>query len=217
MDRKIYTSPSASGLARAVTALQVHLHSELTWLQHSFGLASDGFFESVEKLTLTIPEVYVGGGEYRTVLPDDRLVSHAFYYADSAERVVSGEPYAGYRMACNVSLVVWMDLDRLNAEMGWGYAHRYTDELKQQALRAINAFPDFSPSQVHTKTKNVWSGWTIGRGVLYYGDQKEYALSQIGKHPEAGFRVYGVLTYEEPCQGGNTYFAEDYSQQIYSE
>lgn len=212
MKREILMSPADSGLSMAVTKLQAHMHGSLPWIEKSFGLATDGFRKNAEKLTLKVPEVYVGNGNYHEVLPDGkRTVSQVFYYADSAEQVVDETIMDGYRMKCRVSMVVWLDLDRLKAEMGYTYDHRYTDELKKQALNAINSFPDYRPKAVESKAQEVWKGWTIGRGVLYYGDTTEYAMTQIFKHPEAGFRVFGELEYEETC---DTYILPSFGEAL---
>ena len=206
MNREIIHTPGEAGLSRAVTLLQDHLHQALPWIEKSFGLATDGHAVNREQLTVTVPEVYVGGGEYDPVLPDDRRISQLFFYQDGAEEVLEQVPYGDYRLCAPLSIVFWCDLDQLSGAMGFPTAYRYTDELKAQLLAALAQFPDFAAEAVDTKAERVWSGWNVGRGVLYFGDRKEYAIAQVGRHPQAGFRVRGTLAYAQPCGPGNSAF-----------
>lgn len=199
MKRELFISPSASGLAYATAKLQKYIFDNLPWTEKAYGLATDGFRESDEKLTLTVPEVYVGGKKYKDVLPNRKNASQFFLYADGPETVVETRGFGDTKMSCDVSIVFWLDLDKINAALGYGYGHRFTDELIEQLQQVLSWYGDFRVERIERTPRKVWQGWTIGRGILYYGDYKEFAQTQVFKHPESGFRVHGKLYYEQDC------------------
>lgn len=200
MNRELILSPSTEGLSLAVSRLQTKLYEDLPWTEKVYGLASDGFRESTEKLTLTIPEVYKGNGIYEEVLPNGLNTSHIFFYADGPEKVEAWSAFGdSQRYSQRLSIVVWCDLEKIKATLGYNYDHRFTDELIGQMRRSLATQSEYEPETIERGAKQVWKNWTIGRGVLYYGDYKEYAMTQIFKHPEAGFRIFGNITYDDPC------------------
>lgn len=191
LTREIVLLNAAVGLAAAAQGLQEHLYDSLPWMERAFGLT-----ETLERTkingsgSIREPLAYMGDGRYDTVLPDSKLASFMFVTQEGTEQLLNFQPYTpGLESHTEVSIVVWVNLDVLRNEMQWTDREpRYIDRLIEDVLVALKKQYDFRPSEVTREPHEVWQGWDIS-----------LSSTQTGKHPEAGFRIWGTLFYGRPC------------------
>lgn len=181
------------GVDAAVQTLQTSLSAALPWLSRCYGLATTGLTKQetdtrYNKNEYKYPEVYVGNSEYLALEPNNYLNAHAFFKAEAAQEAVDYQAFHFNRYRQRVSIVFWINLDKVKTAMGYTYAHRFTEELKRQILDVLRNHSHFTVQRIHETPQDVFSGYSYN-----------HLDNQTFKHPEAGFKFEGVLLFNEKC------------------
>ncbi len=183
----LITSPV--GVDKAIQEIQVLLANNLLWLDRSFGRANTGS-KKVQGRDFYYPEVYDGSAEYLDVSPNDNLIAQSFFIVDDPEKINSFIPYQTTGLfQFNVSIIFWYNLDEVKRSQSYSYNHRFTEELKKQILEVLMLNQsNFIPDSMSESVEEIYKGYSI-----------DNVASQTLKHPFAGLRINGILSFEDEC------------------
>ena len=174
---------------KAIAEIQRGLADNLGWLNHSFGRA-ERLVKMVGTKRVYTPNVYVNGNDYLPLSPDSTLGNFSFFVLDDPQKV-DWQP--GIQGSYNVpfSLIVWFDLRRVyNAE-----SNRNTEYLKAQILRVLDGRGGWHLTDGHILTTRIYEqNENIYRGFNISEIDNQYLM-----HPFGGFRIDGILEYDELC------------------
>lgn len=186
--------PNAVMLDAVLADIQGGLVQNLPWLDVAFGKAQRLVAEKNGKRIVT-PNVYCGNwnghgpNDYIEVSPDSKIGNFSFFVVDDPQTIDTGT--WARNIKAPFSLIVWFDLRRVYNEE----ANRNTEYLKAQVLRVLAGR----------------AGWHLSEGLIQVSriyEQNEsiyrgFSLSEIDNqylmHPFGGFRIDGILEYEELC------------------
>jgi len=175
-------------LDAAIQDVQVKLANGLSWLDASFGRAYTGS-RKVENKDVFYPEVYQGKKEYLDVSPNDNLIAQSFFDLKDPQEFERMGLYQDGQFTSNISIIFWMNLDRVKKAGTYTYSHRFTEELKAQILNVLKLHcPNFILNKIYEEADEVYRGYTM-----------DHVKQQTLKHPFAGFRFEGQLIFNEQC------------------
>ena len=183
--------PGAVMLDRVIGEIQAGLADNIDWLDVAFGRA-----QRLQKMQdgrrIIYPAVYCGGwqghgeNDYIEVGPDKKIGNFSYFEIDDPETIEAG-PWA--RMITSpFSIIVWFDLrtiasgrniERLKADVLWVLAGRSGWHLSQGKATV---------ARIYEQAQNIYRGYSL--------DEID---NQYLMHPYGGFRIDGVLTYEDLC------------------
>ena len=181
-------------LEKTIGEIQNGLVNSLPWLDVAFGRAQRLTKEQNGKRIIT-PNVYCGGwdghrpNDYIEVSPDSKIGNFSFFEIEDPQTLEAATWYR--QVTAPFGLIFWFDLRRV-----YGVAdNRNTEYLKAQVLRVLQGLEGWHLSdgrvvvnRIYERVENIYRG---------------YSLSEIDNqflmHPFAGFRLDGVLEYNELC------------------
>lgn len=171
---------------RAVGHIQDGLAAAFPWLDAVYGIAER--LVSDDGRRRYTPNVYAGGNEYTSILPDSGVGNYCYFWLADPQEVEQGRAGAQRRITSDLSLIVWFDIRDVP-----GAENRNRERVKADLLRVLNGgFPmpygRFSVSRVYGLAENIFKEFTM--------DEVD---NQFLMQPYCGFRFDGVLTVLEDC------------------
>ena len=184
---RIYKQPARAYLFdKPIQAIQDALGS-LTWLNHIFG-RSERLVQMQNGRRVFTPNVYLGKNEYIPLLPDNtKLGNYCFFILDEPQ-VVGVSMGIQNRLHAPFSLVVWVDMRKVETNDA-----RNTEYVKETLLKtvrgAFHRHGSVELSRVYQRAENVFEGYSL--------DEVD---NQYLMQPFAGFRITGELFVDEECE-----------------
>ena len=156
--------------------LQTGLASQLSWLNHAFGKASQQQYLK-EGQRIVRPSVYVGGEDYLVVFPDEHIGNFTFFDVYDPEKLNDS---SGFNAVVNakVGLVLWFDYRSVYSS---DWQQRSIDNVKfdlVQALKSVRLRKSrMKIIESFERVDNIYKGYThneINRNFLMrpYGGLK---------------------------------------------
>lgn len=186
------TIPGAVMLDRVISEIQTGLVDGLSWLDVAFGRAQR-IIKVQNGRRLTLPMVFCGGwnghgeNDYIEVGPDKHLGNFAYFEVDDPETIDAG-PWAR-TITSPFSIVFWFDLRTIED------GARNIERLKGQVLYLLAGRTGWkldngrvSVARVYEHAQNIYRGYSL--------DEVD---AQFLMHPYGGFRIDGVLEFNEIC------------------
>lgn len=186
--------PNAVMLDAALADIQGGLVENLSWLDVAFGKAQRLVKEVNGKRIIT-PNVYCGNwnghgpNDYIEVSPDSKIGNFSFFVIDDPQTIDAGTWARSIRAP--FSLIVWFDLRRVYKQE----ANRNTEYLKAEVLRVLAGRTNWHPTmgliqvnRIYEQNENIYRGYSLSE-----------VDNQYLMHPFGGFRIDGILEYEELC------------------
>lgn len=186
--------PKAVMLDRVLADIQNGLVANLSWLDVAFGRAQR-LIKPINSKRIMTPYVFCGNwnghgpNDYIEVSPDSKIGNFSFFWIEDPQTIDAG-PWAR-TIKTPFSLIVWFNLERVYNQV----ANRNTEYLKAQVLRVLNGRADWHLSEglilvtrIYEKAENIYQGFTLSE-----------IDNQFLMHPYAGFRIDGMLEYDELC------------------
>ena len=164
-------------LDRHIQAIQQKI-AALPWIGKSFGRAYVA--PSTNGL---IPEMYIGGGEYYPLTPNDHLKSFAFFLPEGTRTYHEYTNTGGFHDA-NLNLICYGNLFKIDPVKQYYFA----EELLVDALEIIRDYPGTTVIGSFDSLGDVYKG--------FYTKDIEIKLL---KHPHFGFRILFNIKFLEDC------------------
>lgn len=181
-------------LDRVIGEIQEGLIAKLDWLDVAFGRAQR-LTKMMEDRKIITPNVFCGGWnghgnyDYIEVSPDSKIGNFSFFDVEDPQTITPG-PWAR-EIKVPFGLVFWFDLTRIYNEEN----NRNIEQLKAQALRVLNGRAGWYLNKgrivinrIYDRAENIYRGYNISE-----------IDNQFLMHPFGGFRLEGVLEFEEVC------------------
>lgn len=181
-------------LDKELGEIQKGLCDNIDWLDVAFGRAQRLTKMQKGKRIIT-PNVYCGGwkghgpNDYIEVSPDSKIGNFSFFVIDDPQTIDPG-PWAR-QIKTPFGLIVWFDLRRVYNTA----TNRNTELLKAQVLRVLDGRTGWhlkngriTVARIYEQNENIYKGFTISE------IDNQYLM-----HPYGGFRIDGILEYEELC------------------
>ena len=183
---RIYKSPARPYLFdKPIQYLQDALGT-LSWLHHIFG-RSERLVQMQDGRKYFTPNVYRGKNEYISLLPDNTALGNYCFFVLDEPQVVSVPMGIQNRLRAPFSLIVWVDMRRVENNDA-----RNTEYVKEQILKTIRkAFIRHGAvelQKVYERAENVFEGYSL--------DEVD---NQFLMQPFAGLRITGELIVDEEC------------------
>lgn len=186
--------PDAVMLDRVLASIQAALADGLPWLDAAFGRAQR-VTRMVDGKRIVTPNVYCGGWkghgpfDYTEVSPDSKIGNFSFFEIEDPQTIDAG-PW-DRTIKTPFGLVFWLDLRRVYGTE----TNRNLEYLKAQVLRLLAGRTGWHlPSgrivtaRIYDRVENIYRGYTLSE-----------IDNQFLMHPFAGFRIDGLLEYDELC------------------
>lgn len=161
---------------------QIRLKEALTWLDYACGRVTE-HNERGRKL----PKIYIGGGDYQNVMPDDRLGNYCFFDIDPDSDFSEWNKNRGYLLRSTFGLVFWFNLETIYPDS----LASEVETVKAEVLDALTAMNlrrgSFTIDQVSDNAEGVF------RRYGAKGYQEKYML-----HPYGALRFSGQLILRNP-------------------
>jgi len=190
------------GIADKIQTLQSTLDSNLSWLDHSFGLA-ERYEKLVDDETHIIPMAYIDNTSDPIDLrpwPYDSYDSYAFWHVEDPGEVIY--PNEGLDLAIR-KYAIWeyqvACIIMANPKIIDDSSYNETkSELKQDILEVFQNNPDitfgFRITQVFERDIiKIFAPYTIEKS------------QEVLKYPFVAFRFDGMLQFKQKCPVSNTY------------
>lgn len=194
MSDKAPIIPDAVMLDKVLGAIQEGLVAELPWLDAAFGRAQR-LTRIQDGRRIVTPNVYCGGWQghgkfdYIEVSPDSHIGNFSFFEIEDPQTIDAG-PWAR-TIKTPFGLVFWFDLRRVYGEE----ENRNVEYLKAQVLHFLAGRDGWhlpagrvSVQRIYERVENIYRGYTLTE-----------IDNQFLMHPFAGFRIDGMLMYDELC------------------
>ena len=158
----------------------------LSWLHHIFG-RSERLVQMQDGRKFFAPNVYRGKNEYISLLPDNIALGNYCFFVLDEPQVVGVPMGIQNRLRAPFSLIVWVDMRRVENNDA-----RNTEYVKEQILKTIRkAFIRHGAvelQKVYERAENVFEGYSL--------DEVD---NQFLMQPYAGLRIIGELIVDEEC------------------
>lgn len=169
----LYKRQNPEGVDVVIDLLQLDLFIELI---KNFGWKDWDSFDRVyknRKADNTIPEAFIGNGEYVEVLFNDKQTVRSFFLAD--EKRTYDE--AKFVFIQGVSLIVQVRLDKLYPTEA---ASRHDEKMINDVVRAISKRGwDTKLADVITGVENVYSGLKLSYEKKYFHDMGSFFIARF--------------------------------------
>lgn len=188
--------PGAVMLDSVLAGIQQGLVDNLSWLDVAFGRSQKLVRKVAGGKTIITPNVYCGGWnghgpqDYIEVSPDSKIGNFSFFVIDDPQTIDAG-PWAR-KIKTPFGLVVWFDLRRVYGTED----NRNTERLKADVLRVLAGRDGWhltagrvTTSKIYEQNENIYRGFTLSE------IDNQYLM-----HPFGGFRIDGLLEYDELCE-----------------
>lgn len=174
-------------LDRALQSIQQSLLAKLPWLNAAFGKAYK-ITEQSDNDKFTYPAVYVGNGDYISMLPNDTIGNFCWFDIYDPQRVININPRHN-QLSVNGAIIFWYDSTTIYADA----SDIYTEEIKNEILKALtsNILPNtgkIEVNEIYERFENIYKGYSI-----------ETVGKQYFLHPYASLRIEFTLTLKELC------------------
>lgn len=174
---------------KVIGELQQALKDGFPWLDYSFGRA-ERLVKIIDGKRIYTPNIYVGGDQYVTVLPDDRHGCYSFFVLSEPQELIS-RTQIEVRVKTPFSLIVWVDMRRVEKVMALP-DERSTEYVKEKVLDLLEAVHmrkgSISVARVFERAESVFQGFTLDEV------QNQFLMS-----PFAGFRFEGTMITTNEC------------------
>ncbi len=174
---------------KLIRELQQTLMERLPWLDASHGRA-ERLVKTIDGKRYYTPNIYLGGNEYESLLPDDRKGCYSFFVMNEPQEVKS-LVQTEVRIKAPFSLIIWFDMRKVEKVMNLS-DDRNTEYVKEQVLAVLNtAFSkkgSMTVQRIYERAENVFDGFTLDEV------QNQYLMS-----PFAGFRLQGEMIVTNDC------------------
>lgn len=174
---------------KVIEEIQASLTNKLPWLDVAYGRC-ERLVKTIDGRRYYTPNVYLGRGEYVSLLPDDRRGCYSFFVMSEPQQVKQQVPVE-VRIKAPFSLIVWADMRSVEAKMSLP-DERNTEYLKEAILSVLSTTltkrGSFEVNAVYERAENVFSGFTL--------DEVD---NQFLMSPFAGFRFTGEMIVTNDC------------------
>ena len=185
---RIFLKPKKARLFdRPIQDLQQSIGRKLLFMDHVFGRA-ERLVKEINQRRVFSPNIYKADGEYILLTPDNtELGNYCFFVREEPEVMVEAFGNHG-RMRCPFSLIVWVDMRKV--EDG---DERNVYDLELKVLDAV-ASPGvlrsggLTVSRVYHRAENVFEGFTL--------DEVD---NQYLMWPFVGLRLQIEIWVDEDC------------------
>lgn len=191
-------------LDKVLQDIQTVLKERLSWLNYAFGRAYRLVEHRPDGNKFIYPAVYVGNGEYASLLPNDNFGNFCWfdiYDPQAITQVVQSLPQFTFKGA----IVFWYDLSTIYEDA----TVLHTEEIKDEVIRLLTT-PGIISSQgkltigeIYERFENLYKDYSIERiynNYAYQGEDIQAIDKQFFMYPYAGLRIEFSLTTREICQ-----------------
>lgn len=179
---------------RIIQQLQDGFKAKLKWLNYAFGRSykiekpvdnSTSYNYRNTYNTDKYPGVYIGDGEYMSVLPDDTLGNFLFFELN--DPIVVNKLQSN-RLSAKGAIIFWLKLDTIYEDT----LNIYSDEIKLEVLRCLNDM------RLTAGSINVLSVYE-GHENIYAGYDTSQIDGQYLMFPYYGFKINVEFNISELC------------------
>lgn len=174
---------------KVINEVREALKANLPWLDVAYGRC-ERLIKTIDGKRCYTPNIYKGNNEYESLLPDDRRGSYSFFVMREPQ-AISQQVQTEVRLKSPYSLIVWVDMRRLEHTMGLDDT-RNTEYIKEQVLSVLNTAltrkGSISVDTIYERAENVFQGFTL--------DEVD---NQFLMSPFAGFRFDGTMIVTNDC------------------
>lgn len=174
---------------KVIEEIQQSLKANLPWLDVAYG-RSERLVKTINGRRYYTPNVYVGRGEYDSLLPDDRRGCYSFFVMSEPQQVKQ-QVQTEVRIKAPFSLIVWADMRSVERVMHLP-DERNTEYIKEAVLSVLNTTltrrGSFDVQAIYERAENVFQGFTL-----------EEVDNQFLMSPFAGFRLVGEMIVTNDC------------------
>lgn len=184
---RIYKQPEGGRLFDGVIQPLQDGLGGLPWLDHVFGRCERLVKNTAAGHRAYTPNVYLGGDEYLLLTPDNKELGNYCFFVMEEPQVVKHRTDVVNRLHSPFSLVVWVDMRRVDV------VGRDTEAVKEDVLRAVGgAFirrGGVTIERIYERAENVFQGFTL--------DEVD---NQFLMAPYWGMRLRGEMYVDESCE-----------------
>lgn len=174
---------------KVIEEIQQSLKANLPWLDVAYG-RSERLVKTINGRRYYTPNVYIGRGEYDSLLPDDRRGCYSFFVMSEPQQVKQ-QVQTEVRIKAPFSLIVWADMRCVERVMHLP-DERNTEYIKEAVLSVLNTTltrrGSFDVQAIYERAENVFQGFTL--------DEVD---NQFLMSPFAGFRLVGEMIVTNDC------------------
>lgn len=200
---RVSFKPDPVNIDMVVQSMQAMFKERVPWLDVAFGRG----FKFPEHLPdggkFIVPKAYIGGGDYASLLPNDRYGNFCWfdiYDPQEVDPTDQGHPLFKF----NGAVVFWYDQSTIfpDSEFLRG------EELKQDVLVALTK-PGYlkggrlTVREVSERPENIYKGYSLEKiynSNMYQGQDIEGIDKQYFVYPFGGFRIEFYVTFKQRCQ-----------------
>lgn len=177
-------NPNPVNLDGQIFRLQ-QVFQPVEWLEYAFGRTWAAYRIKERKGTIIYPNVYVGNGEYESMLPNDRYKSYCYFIPRDGLRrhqytAIPKTSRNSFKSALDIAF--YFNLKKINPTAN--YVH--TENLLLDVLQALRSVNNYSVDEIFYEPRNVFEGYTI-----------DFVETQYLSYPYGGFRISGTLIFDE--------------------
>ena len=174
---------------KVIEDVAISLKANLPWLDEAYGRC-ERLVKTIDGRRYYTPNVYLGRGEYESLLPDDKRGCYSFFVISDPQQVKQ-QVQTEVRIKSPFSLIVWADMRRVENVMNLP-DERNTEYLKEAILSVLNTTftrrGSFLIETIYERAENVFQGFTLNE------IDNQFLMS-----PFAGFRFNGTMIVTNDC------------------
>lgn len=163
---------------------QDELMAKLTWLTVAYGRVTD-YYKGKDRL----PKIHIGQGEYRDVMPDDRVGNYSFFEIDPRYDAKVWNKNKPTMLHAKYGLVFWFDIRTIFQEI----EGTEREAVKAHILYTITNRVRLRTSQASFRIESVVDDAT---GVFTKYAQKDHDEKYL-MYPYGAVRIDGTLQFTE--------------------
>jgi len=167
-------------LDKVLAEWQTRLKAELDWLNYSCGRVVE-----MKQAGKPIPAIYVGGGDYKSVMPDESLGNYSFFDIAETYKFASWSKGIHSLVKVEYGLVFWMNLKKMFA----GSKAHELETVKAEILEALT-----EKISLRSGAYNVQSITEGARGVFAQYAGQGYNQKYL-MYPYGAIRFKGQITF----------------------
>lgn len=163
------TERASIGLDSVLKELRNSMVVALPWLNgFAFIRAYKNTIDNDSGILESIPQVYMGNGEYYDCRINDNLIAHSFFYTDNSEVVnYSSLKRGNFLSTRDVSLILSVDLGKLKTDYSGDYI--YTESIKKELINVLKKSSSVQSIKhyIDSPIEEVYRGFTITNNKQY--------------------------------------------------
>lgn len=207
MDSRIVRVPVKAEpvlLEKIIQDLQATLKAKLTWLNYAFGKAYRLVEHRPDNRKFVYPAVYIGGGDYMSLQPNDNLGNFSWFDIYDSQEVISSV-VSRPQLIVKGALVFWFNLQAIFPDE----SAIYTEEVKNEILSLltsggiITGNGHITITNIYERFENIYKGYSIEKvynNYMYSGEDIQDIDKQFFMYPYAGLRFEFEIVTRELCQ-----------------